>query len=116
MKRCQKCRATKPVSEFWARVASLDGLQKRCKECQQDTQRERLYGVTREQWDASLERFNYACANCGDEDDLCLDHNHKTSEPRGILCAPCNKALGLLRECPDRIRGLALYAQLHGGR
>ena len=31
---CRKCATWKPRSEFWARSASPDGLQARCKPCQ----------------------------------------------------------------------------------
>ena len=41
---------------------------------------------------------------------LVLDHDHATGEPRAMLCGPCNAALGLLGESPDRIALLRDYA------
>lgn len=39
------------------------------------------------------------------------DHDHNTMEPRSMMCHPCNVALGHLKEDPERIRGLAVYAE-----
>ena len=38
-----------------------------------------------------------------------IDHNHKTGQVRGVLCAECNRALGLLQDNPDTIQGLLNY-------
>jgi hypothetical protein len=59
----------------------------------------------------------YKCAN-----QVCLkpvdvtsghqDHDHKTGEKRGVLCGPCNHALGLLKDNANVVRGLATYREL----
>lgn len=41
-----------------------------------------------------------------------VDHCHVTGKVRALLCHGCNTSLGLLREDPARIRGLALYAEV----
>jgi hypothetical protein len=35
LKRCAACRGSKPLSEFWRSAKSKDGLQARCKACQE---------------------------------------------------------------------------------
>ena len=38
-----------------------------------------------------------------------LDHDHKTRKVRGILCKPCNLALGYLRDNPRIAERAMLY-------
>jgi hypothetical protein len=72
------------------------------------------YGMTVEQFDAMLLAQGSACAACGTRDhngvNWHVDHSHDTGVVRGILCHPCNTALGLLNEDADRMLALAAYA------
>lgn len=59
---------------------------------------------------------DFACQSCGDRYSestsyLNIDHCHLTKNVRGVLCRPCNLALGLLKDDPKRIRNLALYIE-----
>lgn len=69
---------------------------------------------------------NYACRNlkCGATTNLHIDHDHDCCDfppnkgkqscgqcVRGWLCSPCNRSLGALRDCPERLRGLADYIE-----
>jgi hypothetical protein len=54
------------------------------------------YGITKEHYFELMEK-------------PCIDHNHKTGQVRGVLCAECNRALGLLQDNPDTIQGLLNY-------
>ena len=40
-----------------------------------------------------------------------IDHDHRTGKVRGILCGPCNRSLGGMKEDPDAIYGLMMYAK-----
>lgn len=40
---------------------------------------------------------------------LCVDHDHKTGEVRGLLCVGCNSALGYLGDDPDLLRRAAEF-------
>ena len=52
------------------------------------------------------------CAICRQNTRLQPDHKHvKPPQPRGLLCAPCNKALGFLRDNPELCRVAAEYLE-----
>lgn len=42
-----------------------------------------------------------------------IDHDHLTGLVRGVLCAHCNTAIGLLGDDPSRIRRAAAYLESH---
>lgn len=74
------------------------------------------YGLSLGDWEALFESQGNACAACratepgGGRKLWHTDHCHATGSVRGILCASCNVALGLLRDSPKRL--LALHAYL----
>ncbi len=43
---------------------------------------------------------------------LYVDHDHTTGLARALTCGPCNTALGLVLENPDRLRRMADYLEL----
>jgi hypothetical protein len=63
---------------------------------------------------ADLEK---GCENCGDTEDLTIDHDHEICPGkvvckecyRGILCRFCNMAAGYLSDDIDKTIGLAFY-------
>jgi hypothetical protein len=59
------------------------------------------YGITLEQYELMLASQSGACAICKSFTELVIDHNHETNEVRGLLCRPCNFAIGALREDKD---------------
>lgn len=60
---------------------------------------------------ADFSGFPRACAVCGRKTRLVGDHDHATNEPRGILCRPCNLAIGNMEDDPERLRRAALYLE-----
>lgn len=46
------------------------------------------------------------------EGGLQVDHDHRTGEIRGLLCRPCNIALGHVYDDPTRLAGLIEYLKL----
>lgn len=118
---CSKCRVAKPVEAFGRR-------QSQCQSCQTDYMREyrkagrhrngeylRRYGISLEVYETMLSAQGGVCAACGNKPlparVLCVDHCHDTGRVRGLLCDPCNKASGLVRDDPTRLRAIADYLE-----
>jgi hypothetical protein len=69
----------------------------------------RNYGLTIEKYN---ELIAGGCVNCGSHIWLHIDHHHsKPGTYRGVLCQPCNVALGSLRENKQIILGLINYLE-----
>lgn len=63
-----------------------------------------------------LEAQGGVCAICrrpSDPAPLHVDHDHRTGAIRGLLCSPCNTAIGLLGDDPDRMMAAAAYLREH---
>ena len=77
----------------------------------------RLYGISIEEYEAMLEKQGKACYICNSfptsKKFLCVDHCHTTGKIRGLLCDPCNKALGLLKEDKARLENMIRYIDEH---
>lgn len=52
--------------------------------------------MTGEQYETLEKAQNFCCAICQSPAPLVVDHDHVTKEIRGLLCATCNKGLGML--------------------
>ncbi len=77
------------------------------------------YGITVEEYARMYYGQNCACASCKSFLDLdrkkyvCIDHDHDTNQIRGLLCAPCNKALGVAEESVPRLLSMVSYLEAH---
>ncbi len=71
------------------------------------------YGLTIEQYEAMLTKQGGGCAICGAKRSgkrrLSVDHDHCTGRVRGVLCANCNRAIGLLGDDPTRLQKALAY-------
>ena len=62
----------------------------------------RRYDLTQEQYEVMLQNQDGHCALCPSTPSqerynrLNVDHDHQTDRLRGLLCTPCNHALGIL--------------------
>jgi hypothetical protein len=79
------------------------------------------YGLSKDQYDALLERQGGVCVGCGllprgggkgnANGKLFVDHDHETDDIRGLLCQGCNAAVGLVYDSPSTLRKLAAYLE-----
>ena len=119
MKTCSICRQSLSKDSFHKRTLKSGkiSLQAKCKECSTKVRKKywkphssiRLkLKLTQAEVDAITAPG--ACECCGATDrKLCIDHNHDTEKPRGLLCHNCNTALGLLGDSLSTIQSLSRY-------
>lgn len=75
------------------------------------------YGISRDQYEGMLERAGHVCEICGrdprevSKKGYCIDHCHDSGAVRGILCHPCNAALGNFRDDVDVMRRAIEYLE-----
>ena len=96
--------------------------------CHQHYMREKKlaqkYGLTLDQASSMLEAQGGVCAICGGIPsavnglsqkvvDFNVDHDHKTSAVRGLLCPHCNRGIGLLQDDPSVITSAIAYLAKH---
>lgn len=108
-KYCPACNAVKPLHEFSRSSNHKDGYQGRCKACFSIYQRAYKYGISESQYRALLDHHQGRCGICDKERPLVVDHNHDTGKVRGLLCHPCNKALGLFGDSVETLRAAEGY-------
>lgn len=68
----------------------------------------RTYGIEPEDYYRMLEEQGSGCAICkskvpgyNGKKRFAIDHCHTTGKVRGVLCHPCNKALGSFKDDPE---------------
>lgn len=116
VKSCRSCGETKPRSQFYVHRSTSDGRASTCRVCARAQARRRYgdpdhqSGLELRRTEARLAKYGlsqlahaqlYAaqdscCAICDARpvEGLVVDHDHQTGLVRGLLCGPCNRALG----------------------
>ena len=132
-KTCFTCKEEKSRDEYHRHGKSRDGLYHECKACYSTRRRskydqhknkvtmlKRRYDLT---WDTYLDMLadqHGKCPICMEElamDPDCprsglapvVDHDHDTGRVRAILCADCNRGIGMFKENPDALWSAARY-------
>lgn len=75
------------------------------------------YGLTDAIYQQMFKMQKGVCAICGKPEPhkgrrLAVDHNHNTTQVRGLLCSHCNVALGLFNENLDSLEAAKQYLLL----
>jgi len=127
-KRCTKCGAWLPDSEFAKSSHGTDGLRTECMACLKARYRRRSlrvrYNISVERYDEMLAAQDGKCAIC---DTACtsgkflaVDHDHSCCPTaaqscgeciRGLICLNCNLAIGNMNDDPARLRAAADYLE-----
>jgi hypothetical protein len=124
MKRCPHCGELKPIADFHLNRGKSGGRQAWCAACKIAVEKQQRharglarFGLTVEDYQAMLAAQGGVCAICGtpptDRRRLAVDHNHETGAVRGLLCVPCNQALGRFKDSPDVLAAAAMYLLRH---
>lgn len=79
--------------------------------------RRKAYGLSDERFSELVAQQNGGCAICGHvptgrgrwDRRLNVDHCHNGEGVRGLLCGPCNRAIGLLGDSADRLEKALVY-------
>ena len=90
---------------------------RQCRACgaerSRDAFRERLYGLSRDDYMALRDRQGGRCAICREpaagELALAADHDHATGDIRGLLCSRCSNGLGSFHDNPELLRTAVDY-------
>jgi len=126
---CTTCKIDKDAEKFNKASARKSGRQTRCKTCCHEYYvggyRQitilKVYNLTPEQWETLFQSQDRCCLICKRGEDIvdrwCVDHNHLCCPGRiscgkcvrGILCLPCNRAIGLLGDDVQRVSNAVEY-------
>ena len=81
------------------------------------------FDITYDDYVQMLAKQNGVCAICSEKEayksnsgegklrDLSVDHNHQTGQIRGLLCAKCNAAIGMVKEEIPRLHAMIRYLE-----
>ena len=134
---CSSCKVYLPLNLFGRDHLSKDGISQKCKKCNIKTSVERianematnkiafihkrrmtrmtqLYHITETEFQNLMNKQQGCCKICGkDFSELKrranIDHDHKTSKVRGLLCDKCNVLLGRVKDDQKYLHNAAAY-------
>jgi hypothetical protein len=114
-KKCTKCAIEKPLTKeyFPSHNKTKSGFDSWCKECRasyrSETRRGQYRSMISDDKLKDIIETVKECVICGSEEDLVVDHCHKTNTIRGMLCNHCNRGLGHFRDDPELLEFARIY-------
>ena len=139
-KRCPRCQRVLPIEDFGMRSNGRQ-VRSYCPPCQLEHGREAQarwyrenpdkarelqrrtdlrikYGIDPDTYDSMLAAQGGGCAICGADNPrranvryFAVDHDHETDAVRGLLCHPCNLALGAVDDNRDVLLAMIGYLE-----
>ncbi len=134
---CNRCYESKPKTSFFKESKFKRGYRYSCKECEkpryiryrQNPENKQRATENRRRWNRA-KKYNFppglyeerlkdqgnVCAICGTNNpggrgQFHADHDHRTSQPRGVLCHNCNVALGNFKDNPEFLKSAIKYLE-----
>jgi len=106
---CKSCDAIKNV-----KYVAQPGMKERKTELKRIHNRRTAYNFPPELFNERFEEQGQACAICkspdaGGRGAFHADHDHDSSQPRGVLCHNCNVALGNFKDNPEILQAAIEY-------
>ena len=120
---CKSCKEDLEEEAF-SKCQRARGRQHACKKCNKiyrDKHKERVkdyqlqykFGISLAEYITLSEQQKGLCAICSSVcrtgRKLAVDHDHKTGKIRGLLCVPCNQALGQFDEDINKMKQAIEY-------
>lgn len=116
---CVSCKSIKPLEAFRKSIHVKTGYLNTCKAClkvrEKNIKLKLAYNINLDEFNLLLKKQNNTCAICKTDfqiKDICVDHCHKTGKVRGLLCHPCNRSIGMLKERKDVLYSAIRYLKL----
>lgn len=140
MKACRKCNQIQNLTSFHRSKVHKSGYRNICKNCasiehkksyyknlersreisrswhernperNKDRRRQRVYGLSSNEYDLLVIEQNYKYTICNQKNlKLVIDHDHKIGKVRGIICSPCNKMLGFAFDNKQTLQKAVMY-------
>jgi predicted nucleic acid-binding Zn ribbon protein len=122
-RRCQVCQKPIPATRgsnsiycsYECKKLGIRSGSPRARRNQMDHNRQYLYGITIEEFEARLASQGNRCAICRTEEwsgkGPHVDHDHATGHVRGVLCHKCNLGLGKFNDDPELLRAAIRYLE-----
>lgn len=127
-KYCPACRQAKDPDQFHRASKNRDGLHSWCKACASKRKRATYlkhgkatalrrraanFGISVDDLEALIAKHGGRCGICAGPcpsgRQLAVDHDHRTGRVRGLLCANCNRGIGLLQDSAAVAQAAADY-------
>ena len=123
---CSDCKVKKPLDDFFRCSTCIGGYSRQCRQCNRKKYQVTKYNITEKQYNQMLSEQEHKCACCGKpiqervkgqgKKTICVDHDHKTGQVRGLLCGLCNSGIGALGDNIQGVRNALNYLEKHYGK
>ena len=107
---CKLCAAAQSQKYYRSNTPEYDATKRRQKVVE-------AYGITLDDYDTMYQEQQGRCKICKIEEKYVakqrfhIDHDHETGSVRGLLCAQCNKGLGMFKDNSEFLRAAANYLE-----